>query len=337
MRRPDESKRVQDALMLRRLARRLDEASETADYERLLRELEPALPMAEATPDLPIFSVLPTTFEHREEWRDLLSGYALDDDVLSRLLNGGFVPLDRESADFGVIGDPFPPGIADRYVLLDSDYATVLLPPEGGRLRNRSLELQSLLRYRPHFPILDSEASALYSIGAIRGHLGYHGSLGGNYFEPVDVTVSTRAELEHVVARVRENLAGKPHLALWFRGQAREYLMDDLSAEAERGICPWRSLQDPSLVPSLCRRLTGSQGSWQEYASVLLEFGEYGTFLEEELDIPAFDVRAPDDAPRERLGAEWGELGLTAYGGDTGEMHDYQRAIDDYNLIKVST
>jgi hypothetical protein len=108
MRRPDQYKRALDALLLRQLAGRLDNASEQADYELLLRELEPGLPIAEATPDLPLFSVLPTTFEDRERWHELLSGYSLDDDVLTRLFEAGFVPLDRESAEFGVVGDPFP-------------------------------------------------------------------------------------------------------------------------------------------------------------------------------------------------------------------------------------
>jgi hypothetical protein len=317
---------VQDALELRRLASDLRNASHAADYERALRELEPTLAFTEATPDLPLFSILPTTFEDREGWHELLAEYDLGDDVLDRLLEGGFVPLDRESAEFGVVGDPFPAGVTGRYLLLDAEYATVLLPPDGGRLSNRSLEFKALLRYRQHFSMLASEASALYSIGAIRGHLGYHGRLGGNYFEPVALTVSTRTELENVVARVQEKLAGQPHLALWFRGQVREYLAADLTTEAARGICPWRSLQDASLSPSLCRRLAALQGSWQEYASVLLELGEYGTFLEQELDIPAFDVRAGSDAPRDRLGTEWGDLALTSYRSDEDQLHDYQRA-----------
>jgi FRG domain-containing protein len=322
---PDQAKRVLDVLALRRLSDHLDEAVDPADYEGVLRELEPTLPLVHATPDLPLFSVLPTTFEDRDRWHELLAHYAFDDGVLDRLLEAGFVPLDRESAEFGVVGDPFPPTVPGRYLLLDSDYATVLLPPESGRRRNASLERLARARYRQHVPVLDFEESALLSVGAIRGQQAYHGSLSGNYFEPVDVTVSTRSELESVVDRVRENLADQPEIAAWFRGQVREYLTDDLGTEAEQGVCPWRSLRDPSLTPSLCRQLSGLRGSWREYASLLVELGEYGTFLDDELDIPAFDLRPPADRPDERLGAEWGAFAFSVQ-WDTGEVHDYQHA-----------
>lgn len=312
-------KRITDALELRRLGQQLEDLSESADYAPLLQDLEKALPVAAATPDLPLFTVLPTTFEEPARWHDLLSAYPFDDVLADRLFRAGFVPLDREGAEFGVVGDVFPDAVTGRYLLLDSDYATVLLPPEGGPLANRCLEVDALLRYLDH----GVEPSAIHSVGAIRGHLGYHGLLTGNYYEPVEVTVSSRGELEDLVARLQGNLADQPQLSVWFRGQTSEYLTDDLTADAERGICPWRSLRDPSLAPSLCRRLTALRDSWREYASFLLEFGRYGTFLEEALDIPAFDARAADDPARQRLGAEWGQLELSGERLDLAEAHDY--------------
>jgi hypothetical protein len=322
----DEIKQIFNAHRLYQFRQRLDASSSLADYISLLEEIDLALPVKDTAPDFPGLSVLPTAFDPPSEWPDLLSSYPFDSATIDRLLRAGLVPLDRESPAFGVTGDPFPETVQGRYLLLDPDYLAVLLPYEGGGLGNLMLARITLQRYLPYYPILGREKSAIFSLGAIRGHLGYHGALRGNYFEPIDVTVSSRSELDDLVARLRDNLSGRPDFQLWFRGQILEHLTADLTAQASQGICPWRSLRDPSLVPSLCRRLLDRWGSWREYAAFLIEFYWYTTFLERDLGMPAFDRRPLGEKPGERLTPEFG-------GGDKwtvedlrkGEAHDYQQ------------
>lgn len=317
-------KRVNDALVLRQLKQRLSEASGPGDYKPLLHDIDLALPFLETVPDFPQFCVLPTTFEPRESWPELLRAYSLDDGISKRLLRAGFSLLDRESLEFDVVGDPFPTSIESRHLLIDQDYATVLLPPEGGQLRNKFLPVTTLQRYRPYYPILDRESSAILSLGAIRGHLGYHGALSGNYFEPIELTVSSRAELNDLVARLQENLAHRPDLEIWFRGQPTEYLSEDLTDIDSFRICPWRSPRDPSLAPSLCRRLAGLWGQWGEYAAMLLEIGHFCTFLEQALDMPAYAVRRLGAAAPKRPGRAFDPVELAVEWPDNGETHHYE-------------
>jgi len=318
-----EIKNVTDAHRLYEFKHRLETIG-LADYASLLSEIETALPVLDTAADFPAFGVLPTVFDPPSEWPNLLSNYPFDNAVLERLLNAGFIPLDRESSAFGITGDPFPDSIQGRYLLLDPDYSSVLLPYDGGQVGNRILAQLTLQRYLPHYPILEREKSAIFSLGAIRGHLGYYNALRGNYFEPIDVTLSSRAELDDLVAGIRDNLISRPYFTLWFRGQVREFITSDLTADASRGICPWRSYRDPSLTPSLCRRLVELWGSWYEYAAFLLEFGRYALFLEQALDIPPFDIRSIVDSPQERLGSEFLGVGDKLEGVyDTGVVHDY--------------
>lgn len=322
----DQFKRISDVLGLHRLKQRLSEASGLRDYAPLLHDIEITLPIPRTVPDFPLFSVLPTTFEPREAWSELLSAYSLDDDHSRRLLRAGFSLLDRESVAFSVVGDPFPTSVESRHLLIDQDYATVLLPPADGRRRNLFLAIRTLQHYRPHYPILDRESSAIFSLGAIRGHIGYHGALSGNYFEPIELTVSSRTELDDLVTRLRENLAHRPDLELWFRGQPTEYFSEDLTDLASSGICPWRSLRDPSLAPSLCRRLAGLWGQWGEYAAILLELAHSSIFLEEDLDIPAYKVRRLGTPALNSLGDEFDGITPELVGEwpGKGEAHHYE-------------
>jgi hypothetical protein len=325
----EEIKSVLNAQRLYHLRQRLDASSTVADYAALLQEIEVVLPVSDTAPDFPAFSVLPTAFDPPLEWAYLLATYPLDHATIDRLLRGGFVPLDRESPAFGATGDPFPESVRSRYLLLDPDYLALLLPYEGGQVGNMMLARLTLQRYTPFYPILARDKSAIFSLGAIRGHLGYHQALRGNYYEPIDVTVASRAELDDLVARLRDNLADRPDFELWFRGQPREYLTGDLTAEAAERVCPWRSLRDPSLVPSLCRRLVERWGSWREYAAFLIEFYGYSTFLERDLDVPAFGRRPLGETPRERLARSFG-------GWDKWTMTDLQKqeAHDYYSTFR---
>ncbi len=322
----DQYKRINDALQLHRLEQRLGEASGLGDYAHLLHDIDLALPILQTVPDLPLFSVLPTTFEPRETWPELLSAYSLDDAIIKRLLDAGFSPLDRDSVEWsGVVGDPFPTSIESRHLLIDRDYATVLLPPQGRQLRSQFLPVLTLQRYQPYYPVLESVSSAILSLGAIRGHLAYHGALRGNYFEPIELTVSSRAELNDLVARLQQNLASRPDLQLWFRGQPQEWLSEDLTDVALLGICPWRSVRDPSLVPTLFRKLRELWVGWKEYASILLEFGRFCTFLEEFLDIPAYELRL-GPVPAKLLGSEFDGVAprFTVEWSNKEEAHDYE-------------
>jgi Flp pilus assembly protein TadD len=315
--------RVLESVQLFNLSGRLDGLTDDADVPGLLTEIATTLPVAAQTLDRPFFALVPTTFEPRARWPELVAEYGFAEDVLTRLFEAGFVVLDRESPEFGFLGDPFSPSVTSRYLLADPDYAAVLLPHPGGPPGNANLAPLVHARYAEHYPIVGREPSALYSIGAIRGQLAFNG-VETEAFTPVQVTVSSRAQLDEILARIQANLADRPELTVWLRGQTCEYLTGDLTSDAERGICPWRSLRDPSLVPSLCRHLSALGGGWRDYASALIDWGWYATFIDTEFDVPVSEARDPLDRPRERLGDEWAAVEFTST-RSTGEVRDYHR------------
>ena len=242
-------------------------------------------------PKLPNSAFFRSLLDADAGWTQAAEQFRWDESTGRRLRNGGFTALDRDLLRTSWIGlDPFESVAGDsRYLVVDSDYAVILLPAEG-RVANRPLSQQLLWRYLPHFPVLAREPSAIYSLGAIRGHLAYKGEARGNYFEPIELSVSSRVQLEEMLSRVTAGIATRPGWELWLRGQPAEYLLADLVSEAERGICPWRSYRDPSLVPSLYRQIGAKVGRWEEYAEAWIELGEICDFVEADLEIPPFEV-----------------------------------------------
>jgi FRG domain len=314
---------LHDSLALRNLRRRLETAVTCEDYISVLADIETWLPIDATAVDFPIFSVLPTTFEPAAKWRDQLKYYGLGEDVLGSLLQSGFVPVDRELLARGVLGDPFGTlGGEYRFLLIDPDYGVILFPRGLVARKNMILGVRTVMRYSAGYPILQRDQTAIFSIGAIRGHLAYHAHLSGNYYEPIDVTVSTREELDDLVARLHANIASRPW-ALWFRGQDREYLSADLVASAEAGVCPWRSFRDPSLVPSIFRTLARkvAEANWREVGNYLLDTGAFAGFIDERLRIPAYTLR--DVEPEPVLGKQFGVSWTSTHSDAEEPPHDY--------------
>jgi len=123
---------------------------------------------------------------------------------------------------------------------------------------------------------------------------------------PYEFRVTKRAELDAIVRGLQTLVAKHPELELWMRGQDNEYLLDDLTEEAIMGICPWRSIREASLVPSLYRGLLGKLSDRREYGEYCLEFARLGLFLDHDLRLTPYSTRAPLDAPEELPGDHWG-------------------------------
>jgi FRG domain len=253
----------------------------------ILQWFEDHSPLAHATLEQGLFGLMPPCLLPPTTWKRLVKTMPIARRFLPALLDNGFMPADRELLQRRLRANIFQNRLTHygNYSLLDTDYGVMIVDQRGrlgrfwpGRLRNAGIDLAMIDRYGETDDRYYQQPQLIFAVGAERGQRFYLGKEQG-HDAPVEVHASTKTELENIIARLRANLPGTNY-ELWFRGQPREYTLQDLTEAAYAGICPWRSVRDFSLVPSLYRSINDKLQDLRAYSEDLLELQAYTLFMD---------------------------------------------------------
>ncbi|MEI7870136.1 MAG: FRG domain-containing protein [Candidatus Methylumidiphilus sp.] len=226
--------------------------------------------------------------------------------------------------------------LGTKYLLADTDYGIVLLPPNSLR-KNAPLDFGLLQRYAEKYPYIAKDPSRIFDIGYERGYQAFYGHPPSSPYL-ITLNVTSREQLDTIIATVRKRAESKNQFQLWFRGQPQEYLLSNMIKES-RTICPWRSVQDISQVPSLYRNTNARINDLKSYCMRILEIHKYYLFLKEILGIPTLDTRVWNDPLIEKVPnnlnrdvLDW-TVTLTTASGELIENHDTHQA---YRSLQAS-
>ena len=289
----------------------LDHATTSSDYLRFLHTLIGIFPLARGLEAVE-HAIVPPSMNHPSQWSDDLQSIGFAPDSASKLVATGFAPMD--------VGGK-PAFAVDCHYGVAFDHAGRSHAVDDGMLR----------RYAREYPPIRMDPSHIFDIGPMRGQIALQG-LFDDPSETPTVRVGSRAALDELLNKIRGSLKSLPKWQLWLRGQPSEYLLPDARPEARAGVCPWRSVQDVSLVPSLYRNVGSRLEDQGEYCRWLLELHRYYLFAKETLGIPSFNTRAAGDTVRELLDDKWGGSRFTvtqSIGDEVVEHHDYHVAYRD--------
>ncbi len=267
---------------------RLNEARNEDDLLSIILDIEVLMPTFFSSPDDPFFVVTPPTFvplpdlKHPSQWLELLQDSHIAPQTRERLLKSGFMPFDRKLLVRKALMDPFHDlDPQKRFVFIDTDYGVLVFEPDGS-FAFRVLAESEFRRYRKHYSWMTSY-SDVFSVGQMRVEQLAAVSGDAAVFAH---EVETRSGLDAVIATLKRGLDRFLNYELWYRGQTQDHLMSDLRKEASAGICPWRSMVDSSLVPSLYRELPKKLGDLREYGAYCLEHACFSHFLDASLSLP---------------------------------------------------
>jgi hypothetical protein len=286
----------------------LDQLRSEHEVEERLNLIEFRLSTFHAAPQAPYFHIAPPTLLPPEDWWPLLRDFPIDEATGRRLLASGFMPFDRERFVRRTRDDPWHAMSPERrFMYLDLDYGVLIFDGERG-FDYGVLDYEEHQRYLKHYKGMRNGSDVL-ALGQHRAAQLY--AVAGE--RPVyECEVASRSELDEAVGRLEAGMRKFPNYEMWFRGQTSDYLLGDLTAEAARGICPWRSVRDSSLVPSLYRpsALPGRHGDWREYCAYGVEVGRLASFANRRFGIP----RLGDDERNPAFRSIQGSFFLQHYG-----------------------
>ena len=284
------------------LTDQLEETEDSREFADTLSHLESMLPISGTCSEVPWFVLTPPTMEPRQRWMELLRPYGLDPATFRKLFRSAFMPLDQELLVRRSGGIDFLGMVTkNRFVPLDLDYGVTPFSPGQPTWNNFSFTRRASERYAKSYREVAADRTNFLSIGEVRLR-----RLAPEVAKSPtgSRSVKSREELDALIALVKSRLAGSGY-EIWFRGQTADYLLDDFSKEARSGFCPWRGQRDSSLVPSLYRVLPKGIAGLKEYARFCKEYALASLFLQYDLHIPDFAVRAPSAPKRESLNSEW--------------------------------
>lgn len=310
------------------LKKKVQSAASRDDWEQLFLRLETYGPFGASAAECPHFVVSPTILESEDQWASVRDP-CIDEETWKRLTKSSFMPLDRALFTRRALTDMVEISQTPAtHPLIDLDYGMVLTP--GGRMRNFTLDLAHLIRVQRVDRYYIQHPSAIFSVGAFRARALLDLPSSEPWTVP-EFEIHDRSELDAVISRLRERLGKNAKAELWFRGQTSDILLD--GTLGEEPLCPWRRTRDSSLVPSLYR------GAWhgkdlRSYAEKFVRIQKYVSFAGQHLRIQPFTVRAPGEAPTEKLPEEWDSyaLSFTSHQTDGSGNHlssrDYHHAFD---------
>ncbi len=314
------------------LLSRRKKLNETLTSEQLYNEIfhiENSLNFVKSTIyDNPFFPIAPTTIDKRDFWIAKTDKYKSLDKIKRELLfTNGFTILNRKLLEQKSIVDIFEPLKVDTEdIILDKDYG-LLIFPDGALKKNFYLAMSELTRYGETYPMLKSQLSNIFSIGAIRGHSLINNKID---FSPIEITINSREDLDNFITNINEKLhKSKSRFKVWFRGQNSEHFLkkvdDTLIPHA-----PWRSIVDPSLVPSLFRNSENASEDLETYTRKVSEIFEFETALNAHLNVPRFELRnkAEEQIKDYFKNSVWEDSNspftvTRVENGKTSEFHDY--------------
>lgn len=322
-----------EMLHLLQLQKKLGAATDPKILYDIIYEIENNLNCIKTTLyDNPFFLVSPGTFRNKSEWISSTSSYVRpSSDEIASLFNNGFVIFDRELLAQKVLTDIFEPFEFDNNVLiLDKDYGLVILPASSKK-KNFYLGMSELERYGETYPMLKEALSNIFSIGALRGHGLLNNKLG---YSPIEIEVNSKEELmsylQFIKSKIQTSLS---RFQVWFRGQNEEYSLSKLDSSLI-SYCPWRSIVDTSLIPSLFRNSELIQDDLKQYAKRLYEILNYEFGLGVHLNIPKYELRNSDAEKLKEyfIGTVWEDSNSPMYTKVFNEKNELKE-IHDYNPI----
>jgi len=316
-------------VLWRRRRLKIDGLRDETSLFNWFSETEVCSPFFGAGLECPLYVLSPPTFRQREDWAALLQHLPISSDTLGRLLAHGFMPLDVELLERRTLSEWRKTlGISDRHTLIDCDYG-IVSRMRNNQLGNLNLDSDLIERYIPRMPFLASEPQAILSLGAVRGTI-LLGQMPTSFYPPIPtLRVATRAELDTIIEAVSRR-AEETKLQIWYRGQPEEYLLADLIPEANDLVCPWRSVRDPSLVPSLYRNAWKGNGALSDYCTLLSDLELYTLHASSHLDLVQYTRRNPAEDPAELLPEHFGPYST----GPTAKVTDSKgniMAVRDYH------
>jgi len=316
------------------LQKKIDAATDPKILFDIIHEIENSLNFIKTTLyDNPFFLVSPGTFHNKSEWINSTRNYIkpTSDEIVS-LFNNGFVVFDRELLAEKVLTDMFEPfGFDNNALILDKDYGLVLLPDSSRKKKNFYLGMSELERYGETYPMLKEALSNLFSIGALRGHVLLNNKLG---YSPIEIEVNNKEELISYLQFIKSKIqTSASRFQVWFRGQSEEHSLSKLDPSL-MSYCPWRSIVDISLIPSLFRKSELIQDDLKKYAKRLYEILNYEFGLGVHLNVPKYELRNSDT---EKLieyfvGTVWEDSNSPMYTKVFNEKNELLE-IHDYNPI----
>lgn len=284
-------------LSLGSLSKRLEEATSEADYLAVIRLLEAVLP---ANPWPAPYVITPPTLKPRSTWAGALQNLSIEPAAAAKMSKSGFMPIEWQVFS-PTIGAPVP----EENGCLDVDYG-VLLRERSGQLGNVLWTRSLLNHYQRNYPPMQEQPELFFSIGAIRGREALRGlQLGGNPYQVPEVKIRDRKDLSKLTAMLQVLSILQPRCEIWYRGQDNDWLLADLTKEAEQGICPWRGVRDTSLIPSLYRVLPKKLDDVAEYCAFCKELAFYTFFIKSDLAIPDYSSQDVAGEIGKLLGQEW--------------------------------
>lgn len=271
-----------------------------------LQEVESLLPICGSAPDTPYYLLTPPTFEPGTRWTEMLSAFPLQPNTLGRLLQNGFMPFDIALFEKRVGERSFFKYLTKKTVVpIDLDYGIAPYAEQIPHWANVAFTREVVERYSRLYPEIRQSRDLFLSLGALRNQRLMAKPPSVAPYAPLVFSTETRLELDVFLAVLRKRADLNKNYQLWFRGQADDYLLGDLREEAHKGICPWRTQQDSSLVPSLYRNLASQLNDYRSYVSFCLEYARYSLFIKRDLNIKDYTVRKPHDPLLEFLNEEW--------------------------------
>jgi hypothetical protein len=263
-----------------------DQLNSEEEIDAKLNHIEMALPSFHAAPDSPFFHIAPPTLCAPSGWWPLLKEFPIDESTGRKLLESGFMPFDRDRFLRRGLAEPwYAMSPSRRVVYVDLDYGVLIFEKEQGGLEFAVLNPNEYQRYVQRYQGFENHWDVL-TLGQHRAQQLYAAA---GETPVLECEVGSRAELDAVIDRLSAGSEKFFNYRLWFRGQNSDRLLPDLTPEAKRGICPWRTVRNSSLVPSLYRPtgLVGRLGNWPEYCRFSIEYGQIASFMNQALDMPS--------------------------------------------------
>lgn len=292
----------------------LAQAKTFSDYNNIIKLIEKYYFIADA----PFFSYsFPFSVDKKEWTRKLIPQFNLTSDMFERLILNGFIIAESKFLH-ELPYDPYTKILGkDDQILIDADYG-ILCNCQTGKVSSMAMDLDFYQKYFNTYPNLRNPVDLLeigkilfYQINNLpynKNHFTYH--------------IKNRNALDELINFWNSKI--KQHnLSIWYRGQTKEYFCSDLSSLAKNTkvkICPWRSIVDPALTPSLFR-----YNDIKDYAYKLSDLFRYHGVLNEFFKT-CFMSKRTDAACKEKLPLRFidVELSVSSYiDGKYVETHDY--------------
>jgi hypothetical protein len=269
-----------------------------------------SLPVTATCPEVPYFPLTPPTYAPSGRWPAMLSDGDFPDGALDRLFASEkrpFMPLDLEMFNAQTSGNSFfAPLTKSRCVLLDTEYGIAPYAKDEPVWANVAFTRLAVERLFDSYPEIKDNRNLFLSLGAVRMARVIPKII--HPTRPDEITTvhaSTREELENFLTHLQRRLDVLGVYQLWYRGQNDDFLLDNFQHEARAGICPWRSVRDTSLIPSLYRELPKRLDKPWEYAAYCREYALYSMFLDVDLGLVEYTSRGPADVSQELLKGAW--------------------------------